>query len=84
MALKRILGEPLLTSRFSLGRAGLTINILALRFLFLAPVMMFFPDAPHSDGVFPSMELWSFSLTYYYLDGGHVYVGPVEYINKDV
>ncbi|OCK91723.1 uncharacterized protein K441DRAFT_199711 [Cenococcum geophilum 1.58] len=64
MALKRIRGEPLLTSRFSLGRTRLTINILALCFLFLVFVMIFFPAAPHPDGVFSSMELWSFSLSF--------------------
>lgn len=81
-------GEPLLTSRFNLGRAGLAINTLALCFLFLAFVMLFFPAAPHPDGV--SMN-WSvliygvviiFSLIYYYLHGRHAYVVPVECIKK--
>lgn len=90
MALKRIRREPLLTSRFSLGRAGLAINILALCFLFLAFVMLFFPAAPHPDGLSMNWSVLIYgivvisSLIYYYLHGRHAYVGPVEYIDKNV
>src|SRR6266498_5144337 len=40
---KRLFREPLLPSRFSLGRAGFTNNALALIFLLFANVMPFFP-----------------------------------------
>ncbi|OCK79331.1 amino acid transporter [Lepidopterella palustris CBS 459.81] len=90
MAVKRIRKEPLLSSRFSLGKAGLPVNIIALCFLALAFVMLFFPATPKPNGV--TMN-WSvliygvvviFALVYYYFTGRYAYVGPVEYINKNM
>ncbi|KAG8168435.1 hypothetical protein KVR01_001184 [Diaporthe batatas] len=83
---KRIKGEPLLPSRFSLGKFGFLVNGLALSFLGMAFVFLFFPAAPDPT---PAGMNWScllfgvilgFSLIYYWIWGRHVYVGPVEYI----
>lgn len=83
---KRIVGEPLLPSQFSLGRAGLAVNIFALCFLILAFVFPFFPSNP--DPTPPEMN-WNILVTgftmgvaliYYFLKGRYTYKGPVEYI----
>lgn len=85
---KRLRGEALLPSRFKLGRAGIVINALALCFLSLAFIFLFFPAAPHPT---PQSMNWSclmygfiltFSLIYYYVWGRHNYVGPVEYVKN--
>lgn len=85
---KRILGEQLLPSKFSLGRWGLWVNILALCFLIVAFIFLFFPAAPN-----PTVESmnWSclifgfiicFSLVYYHFVGKHHYAGPVEFVKQ--
>ncbi|KAI7780613.1 hypothetical protein LA080_015896 [Diaporthe eres] len=85
---KRIKGEALLPSRFSLGRIGFLVNGLALLFLGVAFIFLFFPAAPDPT---PASMNWScllfgfilgFSLIYYWIWGRHVYVGPVEYIKN--
>ena len=60
--------EPLPPSQFSLGKYGLVINLIALTFLYLAFVMMFFLPAPHPTSklmnwnivVFSSVLVFSF------------------------
>ncbi|KAI5777063.1 amino acid/polyamine transporter I [Geopyxis carbonaria] len=89
VARKRIVGEPLLPSKFNLGKWGLPINMIALAFLSLAFVFLYFPAAPNPT---PESMNWSVliygsilivSLGYYYFTGRHVYVGPVEYVNRE-
>lgn len=85
---KRVKGEALLPSRFSLGKFGFVVNGLALSFMGLAFVFLFFPAAPDTT---PASMNWScllfgfilgFSLIYYWIWGRHVYAGPVEYIKS--
>lgn len=85
---KRIKGEALLPSRFSLGKFGFLVNGIALLFLGLAFIFLFFPAVPEPT---PASMNWScllfgfilgFSLIYYWIWGRHVYVGPVEYIKN--
>ncbi|KAI6805556.1 amino acid transporter [Hortaea werneckii] len=85
----RIAGKPLLPSRFDLGRSlGLTLNVVAVGFLVLVVVIAFFPPVPQPLLTIVSMN-WSilifgvvvlFSMSYYFLWGRKVYVGPVEYV----
>ncbi|KAL8698287.1 MAG: hypothetical protein Q9201_006657 [Fulgogasparrea decipioides] len=87
MTWKRISAQPLLPSYFSLGRAGLAINVGALMFLILGFVMMFFPPAREpqvesmnwSSVIFVGVLL--LSLGYYWIARGK-YVGPVELVRK--
>ncbi|KAF2747782.1 amino acid transporter [Sporormia fimetaria CBS 119925] len=88
--LKRWNNENLLPSRFNLGKAGIWINGGAVVYLVLAFVFSFFPLFPHPT---PDLMNWNiliyavvviFSLIYFVLKGKKEYVGPVEYINKDV
>ncbi|KAF2112082.1 amino acid/polyamine transporter I [Lophiotrema nucula] len=85
---KRLRGEPLLQSRFSLGRGGFVVNGIALCFMTLAFALMFFPAAPHPT---PQSMNWSclmfgsimgFSLIYYWIWGRYQYVGPVEQVKR--
>ncbi|KAI4240053.1 MAG: hypothetical protein LQ352_007731 [Teloschistes flavicans] len=87
---KRLRGESLPTSRFNLGKAGNTINIIALCFLAVFWVFQFFPAGPNPA---PSDMNWScviwtgvlvFFVTYYAFWGRHNYVGPIAYVKSDV
>ncbi|KAF1974376.1 amino acid transporter [Bimuria novae-zelandiae CBS 107.79] len=80
--------NDLLRARFSLGRAGVFINALALCFLTLVSVLLFFPAVPN-----PSAESmnWSclmfgglvvFALGWYWVVGRYRYVGPVMLVKK--
>lgn len=83
--------QPLLPSRFDMGRAfGLAVNLVALGWLCLVFVIAFFPAVPTPLLTLPSMN-WSvlvfavvflISATYYVVYGRRVYVGPVEYVRK--
>ncbi|ORY09606.1 amino acid permease-domain-containing protein [Clohesyomyces aquaticus] len=88
VALKRIRGEPLLPSKFNLGKWGLPINIISLIFIVFIYIFSFFPSAPH-----PTVESmnWAvlgygcvilFAVVYYLIRGRHNYLGPVEYVRK--
>jgi amino acid transporter len=90
ITLKRVRGEPLLPSKFKLGRAGLPINIASLVFLVFVFIFSFMPMGPKPT---PEGMNWSilmfgstvvFSLIYYYFKGRHVYAGPVAYVRKAV
>jgi choline transport protein len=86
---KRLKGEPLPPSRFSLGKAGLAVNVIGAAFLLLAFVMLFFPAAPHPDAAEMNWTILIygsaiiFSLVYYYIYARHKYVGPVTYVRRD-
>jgi amino acid transporter len=85
----RLRGKTLPPSRFSLGRAGIFVNIVAMCFLVLTFVMLFFPAVPDPNA--QSMN-WTvliygaavvFALVYYYVGARHKWVGPVTYVRKD-
>lgn len=90
VALRKIRNDPLPHARWSLGRAGLACNIIAVLFLILVYIFAFFPLAPN-----PTAETmnWSsliygavvlFSVVYYFVFGRHAYEGPVVLVNKDM
>lgn len=85
---KRWRREPLLSSKFSLGKAGIWINGISITYLCIALTFSFFPTFPHPT---PDLMNWNiliygvvvvFSLIYFVLRGRNTYVGPVEYLNK--
>lgn len=89
VTLKRLRGEPLLPSQFSLGRSGLPINIISVLFLILVFVMTFFPQTPHPEAVAMNWNILVFgaivifSVVYFLIRGRYRYAGPVEYVKKD-
>jgi choline transport protein len=89
MFLKRWRKEPLLPSKFSLGKAGIWVNGIAVAYLSMAFTFAFFPTFPHPT---PDLMNWNiliygvvvvFSLVYFFVKGRKVYEGPVEYLNRD-
>ncbi|KAF2192179.1 amino acid transporter [Zopfia rhizophila CBS 207.26] len=85
---KRLVGEPLLPSRFDLGRAGLFINTIALCFLVLAFVFPFFPlnknptSAQMNWNILVTGFTLAVALIYYAFRGKKTYKGPVEYVRR--
>lgn len=86
---KRIVGEPLLPSRFDLGpRLGLFINLVAVCFSFVQFVFVFFLTAPNPTVpyfnwcllVYGVVILWSGG--YYLIWGKKSYEGPVTYVRR--
>ncbi|KAK4158689.1 amino acid transporter [Cladorrhinum sp. PSN259] len=90
IALQRIRGIPLLPSRFSLGRLGLVVNLSSLAFLLLIYIFAFFPPVPNPSydemnwGILGYGVVILFSLAYYLVRARFEYVGPVEYVRKDI
>ncbi|CAK3885212.1 amino-acid permease [Lecanosticta acicola] len=87
---KRFRGEPFPPSQFNLGKFGAVANVLAICFLLVAYLFLFFPAVPNPD---PASMNWAilvygvvtlFASTYYMLKGRHEYDGPVEYVRKDM
>lgn len=87
---RRASGEPFPTSRFSLGKWGYPVNAIAVSFLTIVWVFMFFPSAPN-----PTAETmnWSvvvfgavviFFIIWYFVRAKHVYVGPVAHVDKEL
>ncbi|RMD41004.1 hypothetical protein DV735_g4103, partial [Chaetothyriales sp. CBS 134920] len=85
---RRITNQPLLPSKFKLGKLGLPINIAALLFCVVIYVFAFFPPIPNPA---PGSMNWAiavyggvllFSLLYFILRARFHYVGPVEYVRK--
>lgn len=88
VALRKIRGVPLPHARWSLGRAGLACNVIAVLFLLLVYVFAFFPLATPvelttmnwSSLIYGSVVI--FSICYYFIFGRHAYEGPVVLVNK--
>jgi choline transport protein len=91
--LKRWRGQPLLPSRFSLGKWGGVINDISLAFLFVGFVFSFFPMAPSvGDAAWLVDFNWAiviFASTcalagiYYVLGGGERYIAPVSLVKEE-
>lgn len=85
---RRLYGDPLPSSRFDLGRAGLYINITAMCFLSVQFIFIFFPTAPNPTLPYMNWTCVIFggvmiiALGWYYAHGKKAYLGPVEYVRK--
>ncbi|EUC36330.1 hypothetical protein COCVIDRAFT_38996 [Bipolaris victoriae FI3] len=90
MFIKRWNNEPLIPCKFSLGRAGIWINGISIVYLCIALVFVFFPTFPHPTAALMNWNILIygvvviFSFIYFAVKGRKVYVGPVEYLNKDL
>ncbi|GAB7334490.1 hypothetical protein MBLNU13_g06481t1 [Cladosporium sp. NU13] len=91
--LKRLRGQPLLPSRFSLGKWGGVINDISLAFLLVGFVFSFFPLKPSVGDPTWLLEFnWAiiifsgtcaFAGIYYVLGGGKRYVAPVSLVKEE-
>lgn len=85
---KRLCREPLLQSKFSLGKLGLPINIASLLFCTVVYIFAFFPPIPNPPPIAMNWAIAAYAgvllvaSIYYVLRARHAYVGPVAYINK--
>jgi amino acid transporter len=88
VTLKRLRGEPLLPSKFNLGKWGLPINLISVLFLLFCWIFCFFPVGPRPTiidmnwAVLGYGAVLIFAVAYYVVRGRHVYVGPVRYVRK--
>ncbi|KAF2028377.1 amino acid transporter [Setomelanomma holmii] len=89
VTLKRIRGEPLLASSFSLGRLGLPLNVFSVLFLTLAFIMTFFPQSSRAEPVAMNWNILVFGVVvvfsgvYFVVRGRFAYKGPVASVKKD-
>lgn len=88
VAYRRIMGLPLLPSKFSLGRWGLPINIISILFCLIVFIFALFPPVPNPT---PAEMNWAVAVyggvlliafTYYTFWARKNYVGPVMYVRK--
>ena len=90
LLLKRLRGEPIPYREWSLGKAGMAINIAALCWLFPVLVFTLFPSTVPvtPDGMNWGCLLFGFMVLfasgYYAVKGRHVYVSPRERLRRDL
>ena len=88
--LKRIRGQPLPPRRWSLGRYGGLVNVLALCFLAPIYVFSFFPAATPVTAITMNWSIVMyagmilFSTSYYVIFGRHTYTPPVTLVRRDL
>lgn len=86
MAWLRICQRAIRRPYFSLGRWGLLVNLLALMFLVLAFVMIFFPPmrSPNAQSMNWSVVIYAgvllLSVCYYYGVARTKYIAPIELV----
>ncbi|KAF2764011.1 amino acid transporter [Teratosphaeria nubilosa] len=86
---KRLRGEALPLSRFPLGRFGLVCNGVAMAFLGVVWVFMFFPTAPSpaARGMNWAIVIYAFVVVLfsaYFWKARKTYVGPVVHVRKGI
>jgi choline transport protein len=85
---KRIRGEPLPPSRWSMGRLAIPCNIIALLYIALAFIISFFPIYKQVTAVSMNWAVlvWGvifiFATIVYFISGRKVYKGPVVLVMK--
>ena len=88
---RRFSAEPMLPTKFDLGKFGMPINIVAICYLALVFIVAFFPAVPiplltvqsmnWSSLIFVAVLIWS--MVYYFVWSRHVYQGPVQTVRKE-
>ncbi|KAI9700999.1 MAG: hypothetical protein M1836_001667 [Candelina mexicana] len=88
--LKRLKGEPLPPSRWSLGSLAIPLNIFALAYIFFAFIMSFFPiyatvtTLNMNWAVLIYSVVMIFAISIYFLYGRNIYEGPVVKVRQSV
>ncbi|GAB7365931.1 hypothetical protein MBLNU230_g7259t1 [Neophaeotheca triangularis] len=85
---KRLLGEPLPPSRFSLGRFAIPVNVIAILYVVTVAIASFFPltiptsaeDMNWSVVMFGGV--FAIAAADYMLRGRHHYVSPVKHVHQ--
>ncbi|KAK3617202.1 hypothetical protein LTR22_026809 [Elasticomyces elasticus] len=87
---KRCRREKLPPAQFPLGKLGIWINLASLCWLAFLAVFLFFPAAPNPTAASMNWAIVifggvvTFAFVWYFVRGRHEYMGPVEYIRKDI
>lgn len=87
--LKRFRGEPLPHARWSLGKYGALVNVLALCYLFAIYVFAFFPAVVNPTAVEMNYAIVIFggiilfAVVYYFIYGRKQYVPPVALVKRE-
>ena len=88
IALKRMRGQELPQSRWSLGKLGLPINVFAFLYSCFAMIWVCFPvTTPVSSesmnyAIVMFSGVFAIALVFYFVQGRHVYKGPVVYVQS--
>lgn len=88
MISKRLRNEPLPPSRFSLGKAGMAVNVFAALYVTVACIASFFPVVNSSAVADMNWSVVMFGGTLliacmdYALRGRKHYIEPVRHLNK--
>lgn len=87
---RRNSSEPAQLNKFSMGKYGNLVNIIAIVFLSIVFIVAFFPPVPRpwltwdtmnwSSVIFSTVLVWS--IAYYYIWGRYIYEGPVKNVQK--
>lgn len=86
VTLKRFRGQELPRSRWSLGKFGLPINLFAFVYSCFAMIWVCFPVTTPVSSQSMNYAIVMFSgvlaiaLVFYFVQGRHVYAGPVVYV----
>ena len=89
LLLRRATGPNLPSRRWSLGRWGATVNIIALCFLSVFWIFSFFPPTAVVTTTTMNWNSLMFAIIvvvatlYYFLKARHEYVGPVMLVKRD-
>lgn len=88
VVIRRLRGQPLPERRWSMGRAGLTVNLIALAFLSCIWVFLFFPQetpvalSTMNWNVLINGGVMVLAFAYYIAYGKRVYSGPVVLVKS--
>lgn len=86
--MKRLKNEPLPPARFSLGKLGVPINIIAVGYISTAAIASFFPLTVPTTAESMNWSIVMFAgvfgiaAAYYAVRGRHAYVPPVKHVHK--
>jgi len=89
LLIRRVRGPPLPPHRWSLGRAGLPINLAAVLFLIWIWTFCFFPQttpvtaASMNWNVVINAGVMIFAVAYYFIKGKNQYIAPVALVRRD-
>ncbi|KAL1583925.1 hypothetical protein WHR41_07354 [Cladosporium halotolerans] len=87
--LKRLRKQPLPHARWSLGKWGMLVNILALCYLFAIYVFAFFPAVSNPTAVDMNYAIVifggiiTFAVVYYFIYGHKQYIPPVALVKRE-
>ena len=90
VTIKRYRGQKMPPARWSLGKLGGPINIFSILYLIIVFIFSFFPETAvvNAESMNWNILIYGFTIVFaivwFLTRGKSQYVGPVEYVRKDV